>query len=97
MPVYLIVEPKDIIDKEMYKEYARKVLKNVEKYGGRYLTRNGEVFLIEGNWKPERLVIIEFESKVKFETWWNSKEYRDIAILRENSARVNAILVEGVL
>ncbi|NYT03935.1 MAG: DUF1330 domain-containing protein [Candidatus Methanofastidiosa archaeon] len=96
MSFYMIVEPKDIIDKETYKEYTQKVLKNVEKYGGRYLTRNGEVSLIEGNWKPERLVIIEFESKDKFETWWNSPEYREIAILRERSAKVNAIVVQGI-
>jgi uncharacterized protein (DUF1330 family) len=92
----MIVEPKDIIDKETYKEYTQKVLKNVEKYGGRYLTRNGEVSLIEGDWKPERIVIIEFESKDKFENWWNSKEYREIAILRERSAKVNAIVIQGV-
>lgn len=96
MSFYMIVEPKDIIDKETYKEYTQKVLKNVEKYGGRYLTRNGEVSLIEGDWKPERIVIIEFESKDKFENWWNSKEYREIAILRERSAKVNAIVIQGV-
>ncbi|NYT03091.1 MAG: DUF1330 domain-containing protein, partial [Candidatus Methanofastidiosa archaeon] len=41
-------------------------------------------------------VIIEFESKDKFENWWNSKEYREIAILRERSAKVNAIVIQGV-
>ena len=96
MPIYMIVEPKEIMDKEKYKEYTQKVPKIIEKFGGRYLTRNGEVSLIEGNWKPERLVIIEFESKDKFETWWNSPEYREIAIMRERSAKVNAIVVEGV-
>lgn len=96
MSIYMIVEPKEIMDKEKYKEYTQKVPKIIEKFGGRYLTRNGEVSLIEGNWEPERLVIIEFESKDKFETWWNSPEYREIAILRECSAKVNAIVVQGI-
>jgi uncharacterized protein (DUF1330 family) len=32
----------------------------------------------------------------KYEAWWNSPEYRAVAPLREKSARVNAVVVEGL-
>lgn len=52
--------------------------------------------MITGYWKPERIVLIEFESKDKFLPWWNSSEYQEIAALRKQSAKVNAIIVQGL-
>jgi uncharacterized protein (DUF1330 family) len=32
----------------------------------------------------------------KFQSWLNSPEYRMVAPLREQSAKVNAVVVEGI-
>ena len=55
----------------------------------------GQVTVVAGEWDPARLIIVEFESKDKFNAWLNSPEYREIAPLREQSAETNAVLVEG--
>lgn len=52
--------------------------------------------MISGDWKPVRLIIIEFDSMNRFKAWWNSTEYREIKQLREQSAKTNAIVVEGI-
>jgi len=97
MGVYVIVDV-SIRDKAAmsdYAEYVQKVRPIVEKHGGRYLVRGGKVATIAGDWKPERLILIEFPSADHVRQWWNSPEYRAIAPLRENSATARAILVEG--
>ena len=94
--VYLIVEAKEVTDKSGYSEYIRKVPKTIEKFGGKYLARGGKLAVASGDWKPARIIIVEFDSMEKFQAWWNSTEYRAIAPLRELSTKTNAIVVEGI-
>jgi uncharacterized protein (DUF1330 family) len=96
MSVYMIVEAKEVFDKQKYSEYISKVPKIIERFGGKYIVRGGDVSVVAGDWKPARVIIVEFESMEKFEAWWNSPEYRAIAPLRENGAKTNAIVVKGI-
>lgn len=92
----MIVEVKEVRDRDKYTEYIRKVPQTIEKFGGRYLVRGGGVKVVSGNWTPARLLIVEFDSMDKFQAWLNSTEYRAIAPLREQSTKTNAIVIEGV-
>lgn len=96
MPVYMIVEAKEVMDKKKYGEYIRKVPQTIEKFGGKYLARGGQATVVSGDWKPARIIMVRFDSMEKFQTWWSSSEYRAIAPLRELSAKTNAIVVEGL-
>jgi uncharacterized protein (DUF1330 family) len=96
MPVYFMVEIKEVYDKEKYMEYVSKVPAIVEKFGGRYLARGGKTTVVLGDWNPLRFIMIEFDNAAKFDAWWNSAEYRTVAPLRENSAKANAVVIEGV-
>ena len=96
MSVYMIVEAKEVMDKKKYGDYIQKVPETIARFGGRYLARGGQVKVVSGDWKPSRLIIVEFDSMAKFDLWWNSPEYRAIAPLREESTKTNAIVVEGV-
>ncbi|HOW42355.1 MAG TPA: DUF1330 domain-containing protein [Candidatus Omnitrophota bacterium] len=96
MSVYMIVEAREVMDKEKYGEYVRKVPETVKQFGGKYLARGGRVTVCAGDWNPARLIILEFASMDAYNAWWHSPEYRAVAPLREQSARTNAIVVEGV-
>jgi uncharacterized protein (DUF1330 family) len=96
MPVYMIVEAKEVLIKEMYGEYIRHVPRTIEQYGGKYLARGGQTAVVAGDWNPARLIIVEFGSMEKFKAWWNSPEYRTVAPLREQSTRTNAVVIEGI-
>ncbi len=96
MSVYLIVEATKIIDKHKYDEYIRRAPQTIHKFAGRYLVRGGQVKFLAGKWKPERLIIIEFQTMQEFEGWWNSPEYAAVAPLREQGAETNAIVIEGL-
>lgn len=94
MPVYMIIEI-EIKDEELYAEYVEKVREVVVKHGGRYLVRGGQVTPLSGNWNPERIIIIEFETLDHLKRCFGSEEYRELAPLREKSTLGKSIVVEG--
>ena len=95
MAAYAIAEV-DVSDIEMFKTYMDLVPKTVEKFGGRYLVRGGGMKIIEGDWTPKRLVIIEFEDVDKGMEWYNSEEYSQALKLRHKAAQTNLMFIEGV-
>ena len=74
----MIIEAKEVMDRAKYGEYIEKVPRTIEKFGGKYLARGGQVTVVSGDWKPARLIIVEFASMEKFHAWWRSPEYRAV-------------------
>jgi uncharacterized protein (DUF1330 family) len=95
MPAYIIVEI-DILDPVGYEEYKKLASATVENYGGKYIVRGGKTEVLEGDWKPKRIVVLQFESAQHAKDWLNSEEYRELRKMRHRTARTNMILVEGV-
>ena len=96
MPCYFIVTPEEVMDPIMYGEYCSKVDSTVVLFGGRYLAVDKHPEVIAGRWDPSKVVIIEFPDKKAWQMWWSSPEYGKIKHLRERSAKVNAVLVDGL-
>jgi uncharacterized protein (DUF1330 family) len=61
MSAYLIVET-EIHDPEQYERYNEASPGAVAAGGGRFLARGGELAVLEGDWHPKRLVVLEFEN-----------------------------------
>ncbi len=95
MAAYFIVEI-DIQDPKRFEEYRSKVPATIERYGGRYLVRGGRHETIEGEWRPKRIVLLEFPSMEEAKRWYESDEYRPLKALRLRTARGHIVLVEGV-
>jgi len=95
MPAYVIVDI-EVTDPYGYEEYKKLAQTAAKLYGGKYLARGGPNETLEGDWKANRLVILEFENTVKAKTWLNSPEYAPARSLRHKYARSKMIVVEGV-
>ncbi len=95
MKLYLIAEV-EVLDAEKYAEYRREAEPIVIRHGGRYLVRGGSVTPLAGGWNPERLIVIEFQSRDHAEACFASGEYQRIAPLRLASTRSRSLMVEGV-
>jgi uncharacterized protein (DUF1330 family) len=67
----------------------------VEQYGGRYLVRGGKTVAVSGNWNPERLLVIEFESLTDLQNCFSSQAYKLVAHLRIESTRSRSLIAEG--
>ena len=95
MPAYVLVQI-DVHDPEGYERYRGMVLPSIEAYGGRFIVRGGPVETLEGNWRPPRLVILEFPDAARAKAWWASPEYAEPKALRLATARSEMILATGV-
>ncbi len=95
MSTYLVVDV-TVHDPEMFKDYARKAQPYVEKYGGVYLVRGGEVEVQEGTWIPQRLVVVEFPSKENAKAFLADPGYLPVAAIRHEAASTNMIIVDGI-
>jgi uncharacterized protein (DUF1330 family) len=95
MAVYFIVDV-TINDPQSYAEYSKQVGPMVARYGGKFLARGGETSTIEGDWKPQRLVVIEFTDTEHFRDWYDSPEYTEIRTIRFNASTARAVLAQGV-
>jgi len=95
MAAYVIVEI-EITDPVRYEEYRKLAGPTVLEHGGRYIVRGGPVQTLEGTWAPARLVVLEFSTAERAREWWASESYRPAKELRQQTARSEMILVEGV-
>ena len=68
----------------------------VDRFGGRFRVRGGELDVVEGDWAWPRLVIIEFQSKDAARLFYKSPEYQKILSLRQASSQGTVAIVEGV-
>ena len=94
MAAYVIVEI-EITDPQTYEEYKKVAGPSLEAYGGRFLVRGGATETLEGDRRPGRMVVLEFESMERAREWWASEEYAEPKALRQKSARTRMIAVEG--
>ena len=70
MPAYVIAHI-DVKDPVRYEDYKRMVPPSIAAFGGRFLARGGATETLEGEWRPKRLVIVEFPS-ARARAWWHS-------------------------
>jgi uncharacterized protein (DUF1330 family) len=95
MVAYVIVEI-EITDSVGYEEYKKQAAATVHKYGGKYIVRGGKTEVLEGDWKPKRIVVLEFPTLERAREWLNSEEYREPRKMRHRTAKTNMLVVEGV-
>ena len=95
MSAYIIAEV-EVTDSEKFEEYRKMVPPTIEAFGGRYVVRGGAVESREGDWRPKRMVVIEFDDVDRARAWHDSELYAPARALREASADTRMILVEGV-
>jgi len=94
MTAYVIVDI-EVNDPVGYEEYKKLAPPAVALYGGKYLARGGRTEILEGDWQPRRLVILEFESLELARQWLDSPEYLPARQLRHRTANTNMVVIEG--
>ena len=95
MSAYVIAMVR-VKDPVRYEDYRRLVTPTLAKYGGRFIARGGKVEVLEGDWQPNRLVILEFPSMDHARQWWNSPEYTEAKLIRQATSEGTLLILEGV-
>jgi len=96
MAAYVIVEV-SIIDHSEYEEYKKLTPAAIAAYDGKFVVRGAKTESLEGNWEPERIVVLEFPSVERAKEWWSSPEYSTAKEIRQRSATTKMLVVEGYL
>lgn len=93
---YVLVDTK-ISNNENYEIYKKKAKPIAEKFGGKYLTRGGEMDVVQSDlWSPTRLVLVEFPSIEKARAFHSSEDYADVKKIRIENAESTLVILEGL-
>ena len=95
MRAFVIVEI-NIHHPELYEEYKKLTPASIAEFDGKFVVRGGRTVSLEGDWKPQRIVVSEFPSVERAQEWWNSEGYKKAKKLRHDSADTKMIIVEGI-
>jgi uncharacterized protein (DUF1330 family) len=95
MPAYVIAHV-DVTDPERYEDYKKLAFETVTQYGGRYLARGPKPDVLEGDWHPKRLVLLEFPSAEQARKWWESPEYSTAKTIRQATSKSELVIIDGM-
>ena len=97
MPSYYITHRVSMTgDPAVMVEYSSKVNATTEKYGGHKIVRSSDIAIIEGDWGPDRMTIIEFPDRAAAMEWYYSSEYAPLKAMRHGVSTANAIIVDSI-
>jgi uncharacterized protein (DUF1330 family) len=94
-PYYVVVDVA-IRGVDRYLTYMAQVAPVIEAAGGRYRARGGAFTTYEGDWRPSRIVLLEFPSRTAWESFYYGEEYEAIKPLRDEVSTAQMIGVEGL-
>jgi len=86
-----------IRDFDAFKEYIEKIPAFIKKHAGRYVVRGEVPTVMEGDWQPERLVVIEFPERQKAEAFLQDPDAQALFAIRHRSTTSKLVLVDGCL
>ncbi len=78
-----------------YAEYRKLVPATIQEPGGKYFVRGGGHEVLEGDWKPSRVVVLEFPSLEQARRWSFSEDDKPAKGIRFRPAISRALIVEG--
>lgn len=94
MSVFLIADIK-VTDDGWVPEYATKVHELVEKHGGRYLSRSGNIETLEGADKDSTLIaILEFPSRAALDGFASDPAYAPLGRARQAGSVSNFHVID---
>ena len=95
MTAYVIADVK-VSDPERYRGYMALSPGAVAAAGGEFVVRGGKHEVLEGNWQPNRIVLVRFPSYEKAKAFYDSVLYRQAREQRAGATEFfNMVVVQG--
>lgn len=96
MSAFFLFQNKRVRDPAKLERYKTAVAPLVAAYGGTYRVIGGEPSVVEGDWRPDFLVLIEFPNAERARAWYDAKDYADLKALRLSAVESNGIMLTGL-
>ena len=94
MAAYFVIDL-TVRNADKLKQYEEGVMDLVRKHGGEFLVRGGDYDVIEGGWRPDRLVIARYPSRRAIQDFYNDPDYAPLKVLRQEGSISDALAVDG--
>lgn len=94
-PVYVLAQI-SIHDRDRYDRYAARFLEVLGAHQGTLLAADEKPVVIEGHWQQDKVVLVCFPDRDRFDRWISSPEYQRISTDRTASTDGTVLLVHGL-
>jgi len=94
MKAYLVLDL-SVNDLGGFRKYIAEIPAFIARHSGKYIVQGVQPTSIEGDWKPERMVIIEFPEREKAEAFLGDSEIQDLFKVRHDTTTSELVLVDG--
>jgi uncharacterized protein (DUF1330 family) len=94
MKAYLVLDL-SVNDFGGFRKYIAEIPAFIAKHSGKYIVQGVQPTTIEGDWKPERMVIIEFPERQNAEAFLSDSEIQDLFKLRHATTTSKLVLADG--
>src|SRR5262245_44363943 len=95
MPAYMIIDL-EIRDQTAFEGYQKSIQALLAELVGRYLVGGGQFEVIEVDWHPHRLVILQFPDRAAIRAFLIDAGAQSLAKLRWQAAKTTIVAVDGV-
>jgi len=94
LKTYLILDF-TIIDLPAFMEYVEKIPTYLKKHRGKYLVEGVIPEILEGDWHPKTIVVLEFDTHDNANNFLSDPEVNELFKIRHKNTKSNLILVNG--
>ncbi|MDQ0012337.1 uncharacterized protein (DUF1330 family) [Variovorax boronicumulans] len=91
-----IIANVEVTNPVQYEDYKKWSTEAMKAHGAEVCVRGGKVEVLEGDWAPQRIVILKFPSVEAAKKFNESPEYGKARTARQGAAIMRMIVVEGV-
>ena len=96
MPSAYIIANVTVTNPQQYEEYKKWSSAAMQAHGAEVCVRGGKVEVLEGDWSPERLVVLKFPTVEAARHFNASPEYGRARAARQGAAVMRMVVVEGI-
>ncbi|WP_427911533.1 DUF1330 domain-containing protein [Ramlibacter sp. MMS24-I3-19] len=96
MPSAYILANVDVTDPQQYEQYKKLSSHAMQVHGAEVCVRGGAVQVLEGDWSPQRVVLLKFPTAEAARRFYDSPEYAAAKQVRQGAAIMRMVLIEGV-
>ena len=94
MKAYLVLDF-SVNDFDGFRKYVAEIPAYIARHSGKYVVQGARPTTIEGDWKPERMVILEFPERAKAEAFLADPDIQDLFKVRHATTTSKLVLVDG--
>lgn len=96
MPSAYIIANVRVTNPTQYEDYKKFSTLAMQAHGAEVCVRGGTSEVLEGDWAPDRLVVLKFPSLQAAKAFNESPEYSKARAARQGAAVMRMVVVEGL-